>query len=81
MKEIPETQYVDMTDVIGTIAIEYNLPYMRFEKFVELGKHVKRVYNLDTQANTILCSELCEYIAKYIQTPFGAKVAHELSLV
>ncbi len=73
--------YVDMTDVIGTLAIEHGLPYMRFDKLVELGKYTALVYGLNKEGTRIPFAVLCEYIEKYIATPFGAKVARELTLV
>ncbi len=73
------SQLVDMTDVIGNLALDYNLPYMSLENLVELGKHTKRVYKLDDSAKTISVEQFFEYIAKFVQTPFGNKVYRSLS--
>ena len=71
-------KYVDMTDVIGHLAIEYNLPYLNFDDFVILAKRVVKIYNLEAQSRQIPFSTLCSYITSYVDTPWGRKALREL---
>lgn len=72
-------EYVDMHAVIGTLAIELNIPVLRSEQFVELGKRAVTVYGLEAQAKKIPFADVCEYILHYIKTPFGAKTLKQLA--
>lgn len=72
-------KYVNMDNVIGPLAQKYGTPYMRFDDLVTLGKRVVIIYGLDKHCKTIPFATLCEYIQKYINTPFGAKMLKDLN--
>lgn len=73
-----QVKYVDMSDVIGELAIDYNIPYLTFESFIELGKRVARIYDLCDHGKKITFHEMCEYINIFIRTPFGKKVLDDI---
>lgn len=74
-----EDRYVNMTSVIGELAFDYNIPVMRFDQLVELGKRSVAVYGLEDHSKKIPFADLCEYIIAFIKTPFGEKTLLELS--
>jgi len=70
--------YVDMQQVIGSLAIDYNIPHMEYEDLITLGVYAVRVYNLEQFAKQIPFADLCEYITGFIKTPFGNKILKQL---
>lgn len=72
-----ENRFVDMTHVIGQLAVDYGVPVMQFDQLVELGKRAVIVYGLQPQAKSIPFADLCAYIIAFINTPFGRKALQE----
>lgn len=71
-------KYVNMEQVIGNIAIEYNIPLLKFDELVYLCKKTVIVFNLDQQAKKIPFTTLCDYVKLFIQTPFGKKILEQI---
>lgn len=78
MINIKPDMLVDMKDVLGDLAYEYNLPYLRFDELVLLGKCAVNVYGLEDRSKRITFAELCECISKYVESPFGNKVLRQI---
>jgi hypothetical protein len=74
-----EDRFVNMEHVIGQWAVDYNIPVLRFDQLVELGRRAVTVYNLHDYSKRIPFAELCEYIIKFIRTPFGENMLKNLS--
>lgn len=72
-------KYIQMHQVIGDLAFDYNIPLLRFEDLVELGKRTVTVYKLDKYATKIPFADLCEYISMFVKTPFGENLVKKLA--
>ena len=78
MQPITENTVVNMEDVLGNLAIDYNIPYLTFNQLVTLGMRTAHACNLDWKAKKIPFAELCDHIQSFVQTPFGQKVLRDI---
>ncbi len=74
-----QEKYVNLEDVVGYIAVEYNLPPMRGEDFITLCKRCVQVYQLENKARKITFDMMCQYLAMYVATPWGRKAIRDLT--
>lgn len=78
MINIKKDMYVDMTDVLGQLAIDMRIPYLTFEQLVHIGQKAVIVYKLDFKAKKITFAEMSDVIKQYLSTPFGKAVLKKM---
>lgn len=73
-------QYVNMQDILGSLAIDYNIPILELDNLIILAQRTVIVYNLDKYSKQITVAELFDYIKLFVQTPFGNTLLKNLNV-
>lgn len=69
---------VDMEWALQETAIDYRLPYLEFDKFVQLACRVIKVYDISDKGKTKTFPLVCEKMKEFIKTPFGKQALKEI---